>query len=365
MPLLRRLLIMTDNRHGRPIHYRRSARTIPRRRRRADADDDSRLDALLNRIQQLTTAPPTPRARHRRPSRRSKRPTRRRAALPPTSNIVPSTKAGCRSNPRTLAAAGLTDGEVEALILKTLNSRSEATGRNLAEHLKLSFRLIDPLLHSMKHDRLRRATRARRSNDYVYQLTELGRERAKKFAEHCTYFGSAPVPLERVHRQRQEADARRSASDRRRFAPRVRRPADRQEDAAPARAGDQLRPRLVPLRRAGQRQDEHRRADHQGLRRVHLDSAGDRRSTARSCGCSTPACTRKCRCSANEGLLDHRKIDHRWIRIRRPTIVVGGELTMDHLEVTLNTVDQHQRSPAADEEQLRHAGDRRLRPPDR
>ena len=30
-------------------------------------------------------------------------------------------------------------------------------------------------------------------------------------------------------------------------------------------------------------------------------------------------------------------IDKRWIRIRRPTIVVGGELTMDNLEVTLNT----------------------------
>ncbi len=32
-----------------------------------------------------------------------------------------------------------------------------------------------------------------------------------------------------------------------------------------------------------------------------------------------------------------RKIDKRWVRIRRPTIVVGGELTMDNLEVTLNT----------------------------
>jgi hypothetical protein len=40
---------------------------------------------------------------------------------------------------------------------------------------------------------------------------------------------------------------------------------------------------------------------------------------------------------ANEGLLDNRKIDARWVRIRRPTIVVGGELTMDHLEVTVNT----------------------------
>ena len=32
-------------------------------------------------------------------------------------------------------------------------------------------------------------------NDYVYQLTDLGRERARRFMDHCTYFGSAPVSL--------------------------------------------------------------------------------------------------------------------------------------------------------------------------
>jgi hypothetical protein len=37
------------------------------------------------------------------------------------------------------------------------------------------------------------------------------------------------------------------------------------------------------------------------------------------------------------GLLDLNHIDKRWIRIRRPTVVVGGELTMNNLEVTLNT----------------------------
>jgi hypothetical protein len=46
-----------------------------------------------------------------------------------------------------------------------------------------------------------------------------------------------------------------------------------------------------------------------------------------------------------EGLLDNRRIDHRWIRIRRPTIVVGGELTMDSLEVTLNTATNVSEAP--------------------
>ena len=33
-------------------------------------------------------------------------------------------------------------------------------------------------------------------NDYVYQLTELGRESAKNLTEICSYFGAAPVQLE-------------------------------------------------------------------------------------------------------------------------------------------------------------------------
>ncbi len=38
-----------------------------------------------------------------------------------------------------------------------------------------------------------------------------------------------------------------------------------------------------------------------------------------------------------QGVYDQRKIDKRWIRVRRPTLVAGGELTMSSLEVTINT----------------------------
>jgi predicted ATPase with chaperone activity len=40
--------------------------------------------------------------------------------------------------------------------------------------------------------------------------------------------------------------------------------------------------------------------------------------------------------TTGDGLIDELKIDHRWVRICRPTIVVGGELTLDQLEVTYN-----------------------------
>src|SRR6185369_7260764 len=32
-------------------------------------------------------------------------------------------------------------------------------------------------------------------NDYEYALTDLGRERARRYVEECTYFGAAPVCL--------------------------------------------------------------------------------------------------------------------------------------------------------------------------
>ena len=38
----------------------------------------------------------------------------------------------------------------------------------------------------------------------------------------------------------------------------------------------------------------------------------------------------------SDGLIKTADIDHRWVRIERPTIVVGGELTMEHLEVAFN-----------------------------
>src|SRR5689334_17992094 len=152
------------------------------------AEDHSRLDALMDRIHQLTMA-------------QSSSPRSRAQDTAPEATSAAATSSAGRNaewmpiEPETLAGAGLTDGEVEALALKTLNGRAEATGRYLSDHLKVPFRIIDPLLHSMKQDRLVAHKGAATMNDYVYQLTELGRERAKKFTEHCTYFGSAPVPL--------------------------------------------------------------------------------------------------------------------------------------------------------------------------
>src|SRR5208337_1040202 len=49
-----------------------------------------------------------------------------------------------------------------------------------------------------------------------------------------------------------------------------------------------------------------------------------------------PSCHEELPLPAGERIAGDEKIDHRWVRIRRPTIVVGGELILDSLEITAN-----------------------------
>ena len=98
--------------------------------------------------------------------------------------------------PASFRAAGLTDSEVEALVLKFLLARGDAAGRDIADQVKLPFVLVDELLREMKNDQLVVHRGAAPMNDFHYQLSDLGRERAGGYSQHCTYFGAAPVSLE-------------------------------------------------------------------------------------------------------------------------------------------------------------------------
>ena len=291
----------------------------------ANANDDSRLDALLSRIQQLTAAEPSP---------------DRAADAPPPdlseADADDELTGWAPVEPDTLAEAGLTDSAVEALILKTLNGRTESTGRQLSDHIKLPFRLLDSLLHSMKQDRLVAHKGAAMMNDYVYQLTELGRERAKKLAEHCTYFGAAPVTLQAYI----ESVEKQTLAD------------QHPTEADLHRAFDDLMIDRKMLLRLGPAINSGRGLFLFGPPGNGKTSIAERITKAfgqhiwvpRAIGIDgeiirlyDPGMHDEVPLSANQGLIDQRQVDHRWVRVRRPTIVVGGELTMDQLEVTLNT----------------------------
>jgi predicted ATPase with chaperone activity len=239
------------------------------------------------------------------------------------------------SDPPSIREAGLTDSEVESLALKYLLSRGDAAGREIADQVKLPFILLEPLLRQLKYDQLVIYRAGAPANDYVYQLTDLGRERARRFMDHCTYFGSAPVALsDYIASIKAQTLERQHPS-----------PDDLKRAFEDILVSERMLRRLGPAINSGR-----------GL--FLYGAAGNGKTTiaeriTRSFGqfiwipraigidgeiirLFDPVNHEECPLPANAGLLDQSKIDRRWVRIRRPTIVVGGELTMDSLEVTLN-----------------------------
>jgi hypothetical protein len=238
--------------------------------------------------------------------------------------------------PKSFAEAGLTTSAVEALILKLLLSRGDTTGRQISDHLRLPFLILDELLRQMKADQLVVHKGAAPMNDFLYQLTDLGRERARRLAEHCTYFGAAPVAL----RDYIAAVAMQSLTKQH---PTV-------DDLRNAFSDLLINPKM--LRRLGPAINSGRGLFLFGAPGNGKTSIAERVTKAfgqhiwipRAIGVDgeiirlyDPNAHEETPLEPGSGLWDQSQIDRRWIRIRRPTVVVGGELTMDNLEVTLNT----------------------------
>jgi hypothetical protein len=180
---------------------------------RKQDDKEKELDALVEKIKGMTgtakDVEPAKPAAVTDVSALDREPAPTQA--PPAAGGIPD--AFYPVEPANLDEAEITPSEVEALILKMMLSRGDCSGREVHQHLKLPFRLIEELLRGLKMDQLVVHRGAAPMNDYVYQLTDLGRERARRMAAHCTYFGAARL-LEPVRRCCGKAVAHAAASDR-------------------------------------------------------------------------------------------------------------------------------------------------------
>ena len=97
--------------------------------------------------------------------------------------------------PESLAQAGLSETDVEALILKALFVAGAATGRSLADQLRLPGPIVRAALDRLRAELMVTHKGAADLVDFLFQLTESGSQRAKQYALNNTYCGAAPVPL--------------------------------------------------------------------------------------------------------------------------------------------------------------------------
>jgi hypothetical protein len=280
--------------------------------------DSSELDAMLDKINSLVEESVDG----------SKRPKR-------AVDVQKEPEAFFPFEPKSLKEAGLNEIEIEALLLKFLLARGVATGRDIADEICLPFGLVDELLWKFKEARLVVHRGAAAMNDYEYQLTELGQERGGRYAYVCRYHGAAPVGLDEYLK----AVSAQSLTHQRPTADDLHRAF---EDLV---LNKKMLDRLGPAINSGR-----------GL--FLFGPPGNGKTSIAERVTETfgktiwipktlslhgeiirlfdPANHEEVPPEESSGLLDNRKLDRRWVRIRRPTIIAGGELTMDSLEVTVN-----------------------------
>jgi hypothetical protein len=98
--------------------------------------------------------------------------------------------------PLNLEESGLGRDTVSALLLKTLHG-GEASGMELSDRIRLPYGILEPLLEHLRVEMLVQVKSAAGlgTAGYRYTLTDAGRDRALRYFEACGYVGPAPVPL--------------------------------------------------------------------------------------------------------------------------------------------------------------------------
>ncbi|MFO0848898.1 MAG: ATPase [Gemmataceae bacterium] len=100
--------------------------------------------------------------------------------------------------PDSLKETGLPFAFVADQIVRTIYARGPQVGRDLARYLCLPFKVIREPLKFLKDEKLIQVDGGDLVGEvsYRFSLTDLGRTRGKAYMEQCAYVGPAPVPLE-------------------------------------------------------------------------------------------------------------------------------------------------------------------------
>ena len=103
--------------------------------------------------------------------------------------------------PRTVEESGLSLDLILQLVLKTLHFSGELSGSDLARRIGLPFAVLSPAIDQLKAQQQVQIVGGGLVGgaSYRYRITDSGRTRAALFLESSHYVGFAPVPLEQYY----------------------------------------------------------------------------------------------------------------------------------------------------------------------
>ena len=232
--------------------------------------------------------------------------------------------------------SGLSASLIEDLVLKYLSGMGSASGRAIADHLCLPLVVLENRYSVMRTRQEISPISSGMLGDHVYRLTDQGRERAQRAIRECAYAGPAPVPLEdyanSVHAQNIRSEKPRRKQLETAFADVLVTPDLLQQLGPAINAGKGMFIYGPPGNGKTTIAQRITRCFGQTIFVPHA-IVEDGQIIKLFDG----ACHQQVR-SPGETLLRDAEFDRRWVRIQRPTVMVGGELTMDNLELKHNSI---------------------------
>jgi hypothetical protein len=261
--------------------------------------------------------------------------------------------------PRTLEDTGLSPSFLIELVLKIMHYAEMPTAEHIARTIALPSRLLDGLLASLKEGQLCETISSPDllPGTYRYRLTDLGRHRAEEALTRCRYAGPAPVTL------------------------------DQYEEMAEQQSGQQWRPAKEGIRKAIASlilEDDIanfvERALYSGRCTMVFGPTGNGKThllasfvqnldgailvpySIYAYGQLIKVFDSFVHVRINDDEADNgsqngerddgaallsqvRAKDKRWVKIRRPGVIVAGELTLEHLELGFDPVSRFYQAP--------------------
>jgi hypothetical protein len=250
--------------------------------------------------------------------------------------------------PTSLQDTGLAIDQIERLLIKTLYT-GEATGLVVAERMRLPYTILEPLVERVRAEMLVEVRGATGSGSgsagYRYSLTDAGRDRARQYFEASQYVGPAPVPLASYVAQMHALAAARGYLDRERL----------RQGFSHLVVSDQVLEQVGPALNAGKAlflygpPGNGKTVIAEGLGRtlggdMYMPHAID--VDGHTVTMYDPINHHSLETETDaSSVIAVAPRDRRWVRIRRPVVMVGGELTLDMLDLTFNPIAKFYEAP--------------------